>query len=111
MIAEKEMQWDREKARVSVEKLKSKYLEGIEFEHLVLRAFGSDDSVKSLRTRKLPSGTQEHLDHLSARIDAERASQKEREISMGLGMAEQGTSETAGLGAQKGALPILRELH
>lgn len=105
MIAEKEMQWDREKARISVEKLKTKYLENIEFEHLVLRAFDSSAVVKSLRTQKLPSGIQEHLGHLTARIESEREAQREREMSMGLEMSQQKTSEGAGVGLQKGVLP------
>ena len=95
-VARKEAQWETEKKRMAVHKLKARFLEKIEVEKIVLYAFDCGQSVTSFRTAKLKSGMKERMRHLEARIETERAAQRERENGAALCNSARGEGEQHG---------------
>jgi hypothetical protein len=54
----KELQWESERARLALEKLRAAFLDDIEVERIVLRAFRSSKYVTTFRTAKLTARVQ-----------------------------------------------------
>lgn len=99
----KEMQWEQEKARMSVKKLQDKYFRDSAVQYAKLRCFESGSFVTSFRTQKLQEGIDELLEHLEAKIEQEKMSYKDRETSMGLGISQHKDADNIGNGCHKGA--------
>ena len=77
-LAEKrlEMAYDSEKILLSLNKLKSNFLDGLAVEHVALHGFASGLAVRSFRTTEVPPWLREATDHVHALIDKEQKSRQ-----------------------------------
>lgn len=70
-VARKVLEWDATWADVKLQKLKSVYIDSLDVERIVLKAFKSGQHVESYKTPKIRPALQRLIDHFHAKINEE----------------------------------------
>ena len=69
--ARNELQWEAERARVALKKIRARYLDDVETERVLLLAFRGDNRASTFRTRKFPASLRTEIAefHAQGEID------------------------------------------
>mgnify|MGYP001188008898 CR=1 FL=1 len=69
--ARNELQWEAERARVALKKIKARYLDDVEVERVLLFAFRGDSRASTFRTRKFPASLRTEIAEFHAQGEAD----------------------------------------
>ena len=69
--ARNELQWEAERARVALKKIRARYLDDVETERVLLFAFRGDNRASTFRTRKFPASLRTEIAEFHAQGDVD----------------------------------------